>query len=218
MPDYDPIECGNDNPFVKRNGTIVAFFAHSWRSRDQLSRSAPGIRSFLVPWAEDSEEDPILLCGVTPQDALEALRRKEPQVAAKVEAGTLPMWKKVLEEVSIPGVFRLRAEVDAAPQEGRAGSTPPSDTFEEATMPNPKITVAIGIDGGIEVGVLGIDPKDILIIGLDNYEFSESEGTGGLSVLEVSDLRGWAKDEDSLLGLANERGLLPDGVKAKLWM
>ena len=102
MPDYDPVEIGNDNPFVKRNGTIVAFLAHSGRTADQLSRSAPGIQTFLVPWSLDSDDDPVHLCGVTPQDALEALRRKEPALAAKVAARTLPMWRRPpLEEVEV---------------------------------------------------------------------------------------------------------------------
>jgi hypothetical protein len=101
MPGYDPIEFGNDSSFVKREGEIVAFFAHSGRTADQLNRSAPGIETFLVPWSLDSEDDPIRLCGVTPQDALEALRRREPQVAAKVAAGTLPMWRAVLQKVDV---------------------------------------------------------------------------------------------------------------------
>jgi len=86
------------------------------------------------------------------------------------------------------------------------------------TKPKPKITVVIGIDGGVEVGVLGIDPKDILVIGLDNYEFEESGRECGLDVLEVSDLKGWSKDEDSILGFANGAGLLPADVKAELGM
>jgi len=103
MPDYDPIEFGNDNPFVKRDGIIVAFLSHSGRSSELRAKSDPNIQTFLVPWTMDPEdEDIILICGVTPQDALEALRRKEPQVAAKVEAGTLPMWRRPpLEEVKV---------------------------------------------------------------------------------------------------------------------
>ena len=101
MPGHDPVEFGNDNPFVKQDGKIVAFFAHSGRTLDQMRKSAPGIQHFLVPWSLDSEDDPIRLCGVTPQDALEALRRKEPQVAAKVAAGTLPMWREVLRQVEV---------------------------------------------------------------------------------------------------------------------
>jgi len=107
MPKYDPPETGNDAPFVKWDGQIVAFFAHSARTQEQLENSAPGITTFIVPWTEEDAEAlgnyVIHICGVTPMDAYEALRRKEPQIADKVKAGILPMWQIVLAEVKRVG-------------------------------------------------------------------------------------------------------------------
>lgn len=114
MP-YDPMEFGDDHFFTKREGKIVACLGGTGFTGKQLLKLGGELESFLVPWGEDALEyiphlpvanlanDPniIHLRGVTPQDALEALRRKEPQIAAKVEAGILPMWRAVLEQVEI---------------------------------------------------------------------------------------------------------------------
>ena len=81
----------------------------------------------------------------------------------------------------------------------------------------PKITVVLNLFGsGIEVGVLGVAPVDILIIGYDQTEFEESKGTAGLDTLTPDPLTGWLKSEGSVLRLAADKVLLPDDVKAEL--
>jgi len=81
----------------------------------------------------------------------------------------------------------------------------------------PKITIIVNnTGGGVEVGVAGIEPEDVCIIGFDHYEYEESEGEAGVDIIPASDLKDWSHDVDSPLGLANGAGLIPDSVKVQL--
>ena len=85
---YDPEVPGNDALFVKSNGVIVAHMGWSGMSGEPLRKRAPNIQMFHCYWPDAGNEDDhmtVPVCGVTPRDALEALRRYDAGLAAYVE-------------------------------------------------------------------------------------------------------------------------------------
>jgi hypothetical protein len=96
---YDLQVPGNDYHLLMRDGVVVGHMGQQTFTREQLSRLAPGIERFVVEGGDPGF--PIIICGVTPADALEALRRREPEMAAEVAAGERGLYRQVLEPMAL---------------------------------------------------------------------------------------------------------------------
>jgi hypothetical protein len=89
MPQYDNQEIGNDFNFVKKDGIIVGCMGWNTFTKEQLPYLHHGLQKFFVYDVQDEYE----IRGVTPKDALEALRRYSSALADDVVSGELKMYR-----------------------------------------------------------------------------------------------------------------------------
>ena len=89
MPQYDNQEIGNDFNFVKKDGIIVGCMGWQTFTKEQLPYLHHGLQKFFVYDVQDEYE----VRGVTPKDALEALRRYSSALADDVVSGELKMYR-----------------------------------------------------------------------------------------------------------------------------
>lgn len=98
MPTYDSPQKGKDAYLVTRDHRVVALVGGHSLSQDHLTRLAP-MRQFIVYFPDGQ---PLKLYGEKPADALEALRREQPNLAEWVRRGDTEMLEVVLRPVRVP--------------------------------------------------------------------------------------------------------------------
>jgi hypothetical protein len=95
MPQYDNPEIGNDFNFVKENRIIVGCMGWQTFTKEQLPYLHHNLRKFLVY----DEQEEYEVRGVTPEDALEALRRYSSTLADDIMSGRMKMYRLQLAPV-----------------------------------------------------------------------------------------------------------------------
>ena len=98
MPEYDPQVTGNDYSLTKRDGQIVAMMGWQGLTAKQMALlPEEPLEKFFVQWGEEE----VSVFGVTPEDAMEALRRHDSGLSDGIRSGEFRLFRRNKEYIEV---------------------------------------------------------------------------------------------------------------------